>query len=176
LLFGPVCFAPDGDVRKYKLKRRRLKAVVAFKLVDKVLSFMGFEEEVVEEEEKRARDEIVEEQPWQRKKEKDRGAVLSLHAQRQVRVVVVEPRAFDEVQGIADNLKNRRPVIVNLEQAEPDLAKRIVDFISGATYALNGSLQKVGSGIFLFVPNNMDIASDLKDPQKEKGIFTWMRS
>lgn len=152
---------------------------MAPKLVDKVLGFIGFEEEPVEEEEKRGRDEATEEQqPWQRKREKDRekGAVLNLHTQRQVKVVVVEPRSFDEVQGIADNLKNRRPVIVNLEQAEPDLAKRVVDFATGATYALNGSSQKVGGSIFLFVPNNVDIASDLKDQNKEKGIFSWMRS
>ena len=153
---------------------------MAIKLMDKVLGFMGFEEENAEEDEKRSHEEAQEEQPWLKKKEKDKdkdkGAILSLHAQRQVRVVVVEPRSFDEVQGITDNLKNRRPVIVNLEQAEPDLAKRVVDFVSGATYALNGSLQKVGSGIFLFVPNNVDIANELRDQNKEKGIFSWMRS
>lgn len=151
---------------------------MALKLVDKVLGFIGFEEEPVEEEEKRGRDEAPEEQPWQKKREKERekGAVLSLHAQRQVKVVVVEPRSFDEVQGITDNLKNRRPVIVNLEQADPDLAKRVVDFVTGATYALNGSSQKVGSGIFLFVPSNVDIAGDLKEQNREKGIFSWMRS
>jgi len=154
---------------------------MALKLVDKMLGFIGFEEEPLEEEENRGRDETPEEQqPWQRKrgkdKEKEKGAVLNLHTQRQVKVVVVEPRSFDEVQGIVDNLKNRRPVIVNLEQAEPDLAKRVVDFATGATYALNGSSQKVGSSIFLFVPNNVDIASDLKDQNKEKGIFSWTRS
>jgi cell division inhibitor SepF len=149
---------------------------MAIKLVDKMLGFMGFEEEAAEEEDKQGFEEAQEEQPWHKRREKERGAVLSLHAQRQVRVVVVEPRSFDEVQGVTDNLKNRRPVIVNLEQAEPDLAKRVVDFVSGATYALNGSLQKVGNGIFLFVPNNMDIASELKDQNREKGMFSWMRS
>jgi len=147
---------------------------LALKLVDKVLGFMGFEEDTGEEEERHDRDEVREEQPWQKKKEKP--TVLSLHAQRQVRVVVVEPRSFDEVQGIADNLKNRCPVIVNLEQADSELAKRVVDFVSGATYALSGSLQKVGNGIFLFVPNNVDISSELKEHNKEKGLFPWMRS
>jgi len=146
---------------------------MAAKLVDKVLSFMGFEEDVVEEE-KHDHEETREEHPWQKKKEKEKATVFNLHSQRQVHVVVVEPRAFDEVQGITDNLKNRCPVIVNLEQAEPDLAKRVVDFVSGATYALNGSLQKVGSGIFLFVPNNMDISTDLKNQSKEKGMFPWI--
>lgn len=147
------------------------------KLVDKVLGFMGFEEEQ-EEDEKRPRGEAAEEPSFQRKREreKEKGTVLNLHSQRQVRVVVVEPRSFDEAKDITDNLKNRRPVIVNLEQAEPEMAKRVVDFVSGATYALNGSLQKVGNGIFLFVPNNVDIASDLKDQAKEKGMFSWIRS
>jgi cell division inhibitor SepF len=139
------------------------------KLVDKMLNFMGFEEEVIEEE-KNVREEPREEQPWPKKKEK--GTVISMHAQRQVRVVVIEPRAFEETKGITDNLKNRRPVIVNLEQADSELARRVVDFISGATYALNGSMQKVGNGIFLFVPNNMDITSDYKEQGKGKGMFS----
>lgn len=142
------------------------------KIVDKMLNFMGFEEEV-EEEEKNVHEEPREEQSWMKKKEK--GTVISMHAQRQVRVVVVEPRSFEEVKGITDNIKNRRPVIVNLEQAEAELAQRVVDFISGATYALNGSMQKVGSGIFLFVPNNMDISSDYKDQSKGKGMFANVR-
>lgn len=143
------------------------------KIVDKMLNFMGFEEEVIEEEEKNVHEEPREEQSRMKKKEK--GTVISMHAQRQVRVVVVEPRTFEEVKGITDNIKNRRPVIVNLEHAEAELAQRVVDFISGATYALNGSMQKVGSGIFLFVPNNMDISSDYKDQSKGKGMFANVR-
>jgi cell division inhibitor SepF len=111
---------------------------MAVKLVDKVLSFMGFEEEAVEEDTKFNREEEPEEQPWRRKrdrfreKEKETGSVVSLPVQRQVRVVVVEPKVFDEVKDIAENLKNRRPVIVNLEQATPELARRVVDFVMGA--------------------------------------------
>ncbi len=149
------------------------------KIVDKMLNFMGFEEEVIEEEEKNVREELREEQSWLKKKEKDKdkekGTVISMHAQRQVRVVVIEPRSFEEAKGITDNLKNRRPVIINLEQAEAELAQRVVDFISGATYALNGSMQKVGNGIFLFVPNNMDISSDYKEQDKGKGMFSNVR-
>ncbi|MBE3584800.1 MULTISPECIES: cell division protein SepF [Desulfofundulus] len=140
---------------------------MARKLVDKVLGFMGFEEEPVEEEEK---EHFREEDPVPQVKRK--GQVFSLHTQRQVRVIVAEPRVFEDVQAIADHLKNRRPVVVNLERAESDLARRIVDFISGATYALNGSMQKVGNGIFLFVPSNMDIAGNIKE-YGERGIFPW---
>lgn len=145
------------------------------KLLDKMLNFMGFEEEAIEEEGKKVHEELREEQPWLKKKEKDKGAVISMHAQRQVRVVVVDPRTFDETKSITDNLKNRRPVIINLEQAEADLAQRVIDFVSGATYALNGSMQKVGNGIFLFVPNNMDISNELREQVKEKGMFSKMR-
>lgn len=152
--------------------------MTVMKLVDKMLNFMGFEEEVAEEEEdKDVQVEPHEEKSWLKKKdkEKEKGAVISMHAQRQVRVVVIEPRSFEEAKGVTDNLKNRRPIIVNLEQAEAELAQRVVDFVSGATYALNGSMQKVGNGIFLFVPNNMDISSDAKEQGKGKDMFANVR-
>lgn len=144
------------------------------KLMDKFLGIMGFEEESPQEEEK-LHDPKYREEDDSLTGNKRKGQILNLHAQRQLKVVVAEPKVFEDVQGLAENLKNRRPVIVNLEKTEPELAKRVVDFISGATYALNGSLQKVGSGIFLFVPSNMDIASELGDQVKEQGVFAWMR-
>ena len=147
------------------------------RIMDKVLGFMGFEEEEVEildDEETMVADEDA-------GKKKKNNNIFSIHTQKNIRVVVCEPKVFEDCQGIADNLKNRRPVIVNLEEADKDLAKRVVDFISGTTYALNGSTQKVGNGIFLFVPSNMDIAGETKfadkekDKDKEKGLFTWVR-
>ncbi|KJS14678.1 MAG: cell division protein SepF [Peptococcaceae bacterium BRH_c4b] len=147
--------------------------MAAKKLMDKMLGFMGFEEEQLEEDEKFRDDRYHEEE--ETTPAKRRGQVVNLHAQRQLKVVVVEPHSFDEVQGIADNLKSRRPVIINLEKADAELAKRVVDFISGCTYALNGTLQKVGNGIFLSVPSNMDIACELKDQIKEQGILSWIR-
>lgn len=137
------------------------------KLVDRVLGFMGFEEEVPER--------VQDDRPQGEKHADSRkkATVVNLHAQRQVRVVVVEPKSFDEVQSIAEHLKNRRPVIVNLEQVDTEVARRIVDFASGATFALNGSQQKVGGGIFLFAPHNVDIEGDMKEV--ERGIFPWMK-
>ncbi len=140
------------------------------RFVDKVLGFIGFEEEPLEDDEQekderyRDEDEIV-------SHSRRKGQVLSIHSQRQVRVVVAEPRVFEDVQGIADHLKNRRPVIVNLEQADSELARRVVDFISGTTYGLNGSMQKVGNGIFLFVPSNVGIASELKNQAGTPNFF-----
>ncbi|MGQ9824324.1 MAG: cell division protein SepF [Desulfotomaculales bacterium] len=148
---------------------------MARKFVDKVLGFIGFEEEPVEEEEREKEERYREEEeflPPARRK----GQVVSIHAQRQVRVIVAEPREFEDVQGVVDHLKNRRPVIVNLEQADAELARRVVDFASGATYALNGDSQRVGNGIFLFVPNNVDITSELKREAKEREIFSWLKT
>lgn len=135
------------------------------RLVDKVLGFIGFEDETYEEQ--------VQAEPQDAFLRGKKGAVVSLHTQRQMRVMVSEPRSFDDAQEIADHLRNRRPVIVNLERIETELARRVVDFVSGAAYALNGSVQKVGGGIFLFAPNNVDIASEGKE--SEKGIFPWTR-
>ncbi len=87
-------------------------------------------------------------------------SVVSIHTQKQVRVIVVEPVSFEEAQGIAEHLKARKSVILNLERTDGSLSQRIVDFISGTTYALGGNMQKVGNGIFLFVPNNVDISGE----------------
>lgn len=142
---------------------------MSVKLVDKVLGFMGFEEET--DPENRAPGEP---EPKIRDSRKKGATVVNLHTQRNIRVVVVEPQQFDDVQEIADHLRNRKPVIVNLEKVDNDLARRIVDFLSGAVYAVSGALQKVGGGIFLFVPSNVDIDSEIQET--EKGIFSWMRS
>ncbi|MCL1919325.1 MAG: cell division protein SepF [Peptococcaceae bacterium] len=97
--------------------------------------------------------------------------VVSIHTQKQVRVVVVEPKAFDESQNIAEHLKSHRTVVLNLEKTDHALAQRIIDFVSGTTYALNGNMQKVGKSIFLFVPNNVDISGDLSFRMSENGLI-----
>ncbi|MBO8129357.1 MAG: cell division protein SepF [Peptococcaceae bacterium] len=134
---------------------------------------MGFEDELPDREPGQKMDQESYAEPIT--KRKGAAPVVSIHSQRQVRVCIVEPRSFDEVQDITENLKNGKPVIVNLEHADSDVARRIVDFVSGATYALNGSLQKVGGGIFLFVPSNVNIDSEIESTQKG-GLFPWIRS
>ncbi|MDA8233390.1 MAG: cell division protein SepF [Clostridia bacterium] len=144
------------------------------KVMDKFLGFMGFndEEEIIEEEYLEDDEREVDEVSYKKK----RGQVVSIHSQKQVKVVVMEPKTYDDVQAIADNLKNRKSVVVNLENADKELAKRVVDFVSGAVYALNGSSQKVGNGIFLFAPSNVDISSVIgNDDVRDKAFFTWVR-
>ncbi|ABZ84647.1 conserved hypothetical protein [Heliomicrobium modesticaldum Ice1] len=96
--------------------------------------------------------------------ERPTAPVVSLVTERQkkeLKVVVCEPKTFDEARAIADHLKNRRQVILNLEKADREMAQRVIDFISGTTYALNGSMQKVGANIFVFAPSNVDISGEV---------------
>lgn len=140
------------------------------RLIDKVIGIMGFSDEETEED-------IIDENEKEKSSQEEvrsgrkNAQVVSIHSQKQMRVVVMEPSSFEEAQNIADQLKSRRPVIVNLENTETMLAKRIVDFISGTTYALNGNMQKVGNGIFLFVPTNVDISGEMREELKDKGLF-----
>lgn len=82
------------------------------------------------------------------------------------KLVVIEPKSFDECPKLVDNLKSRKPVIINLEKMESDTARKIFDFLSGATYALNGNVQRIANNIFVFAPENVDIAASVE----HKGI------
>ena len=86
------------------------------------------------------------------------------------KMILVEPRAYSESQQIADHLKNRNSVVVNLKRVTSDQAKRIIDFLSGTIYAIGGDLQKVGGGIFLCTPNNVNVEGSITDETKEKNV------
>ena len=79
------------------------------------------------------------------------------------KMILLEPRAYSESQQIADYLKLRNAVVVNLKRVTPDQAKRIVDFLSGTLYAINGDIQKLGGGIFLCTPNNVNVEGKISD-------------
>lgn len=79
------------------------------------------------------------------------------------KMILLEPRAYSESQQIADHLKKRNTVVVNMKRVTPDQAKRIVDFLSGTVYALGGDLQKIGGGIFLCTPRNVDVEGAITD-------------
>ena len=79
------------------------------------------------------------------------------------KMMLLEPRAYSESQQIADYLKNKSAVVVNLKRVTPDQAKRIVDFLSGTLYAIEGDLQKLGGGIFLCTPNNINVEGKISD-------------
>ena len=79
------------------------------------------------------------------------------------KMMLLEPRAYSESQQIADYLKNRNAVVVNLKRVTPDQAKRIVDFLYGTIYAIGGDIQKLGGGIFLCTPNNVMVDGKISD-------------
>lgn len=95
-------------------------------------------------------------------------------ASKQVKVMVMEPVSFDDAQHVADYLRNRKPVVINFENTETEIAKRIIDFISGTTYALAGNLQKVANNIFLCAPSNVDVSFSQQTDTLDKVVMPWM--
>lgn len=79
------------------------------------------------------------------------------------KMILLEPRAYSESQQIADHLKKRNTVVVNMKRVTADQAKRIVDFLSGTVYAIGGDLQKIGAGIFLCTPKNVNVEGSITD-------------
>ena len=83
------------------------------------------------------------------------------------KMILLEPRAYSESQQIADHLKKKNTVVVNMKRVTPDQAKRIVDFLSGTDYALGGDLQKIGGGIFLCTPKNVNVEGAITDDDEK---------
>jgi cell division inhibitor SepF len=95
--------------------------------------------------------------------------VVSLQSvQKGAKVILVEPRVYAEAQDITDHLKSRRAVVVNLQRIDHDEGRQIVDFLSGAVYALGGDIQKIGSSIFLCTPDNVEISGNISELVKEQ--------
>ncbi len=99
---------------------------------------------------------------------KEKGNIVSLSSiQSQAKVILLEPHSYDEVQEIADYLKNRKAVVINVQRISRDQAKRIVDFLSGTVYAIGGDIQKLGSNIFLCTPDNVDVTGSISEMFQE---------
>ena len=85
--------------------------------------------------------------------------------------MISQPMFYEDAKEIIDYLRSKKPVVVNLEKVDNPTAQKIVNIISGAVYALDGSMQKVSAGIILVVPNNMGIVGNLSDELKTQGLF-----
>ncbi len=88
------------------------------------------------------------------------------------KMILLEPRAYSESQQIADHLKNRNSVVVNLKRVTTDQAKRIIDFLSGVIYAIGGSMQKIGVGIYLVAPKNVNVQGKITDDAEKPSKST----
>lgn len=130
-------------------------------IVDKFWSWLGIEHEEVREE--------LLELPQHSDENRNAANIVSIHTNKAMKVVVCEPESFDEVQILADHLKSRKQVIMNLENTPPEMAQRIIDFLSGTTYALEGHSQQLGKHIFLFTPSNVEIAKDHRSLVRRPG-------
>lgn len=84
------------------------------------------------------------------------------------KMILLEPRAYSESQQIADYLKNRNSVVVNLKRVTTEQAKRIIDFLSGCIYAIGGTMQKIGVGIYLCTPKNVNVQGKITDDREKK--------
>jgi cell division inhibitor SepF len=136
--------------------------------IDRLLDFMGFGE-VPDETDEFAEDILPQSNEVPLPVRGQRGRELvALPQSPRARLVVTEPESFDDIPVILDHLKKRRPVIVRLSGIDKELARRILDFAGGATYALNGSMQKVSEGVFLFTPSNFEIGIDLQQADEKK--------
>ena len=103
--------------------------------------------------------------------------VYSINTNVQMQVVILKPSGYEDAQEICDQIKTKRPVVVNLEKVEYPIAQRIMDFLSGTCYSLEGSIQRVANNIFIIAPANVDISGDFKEELKTKGvILPWVNS
>lgn len=154
------------------------------KLLNKVFNFVGWEAIDEDEDELELNDagykDDVKSEPIQthffnNSKSKQSGKVVNIHPGNQFKMVVAQPNTFEDAKDICDHLKSKKPVVINLEGIEKHDAQRIIDFLSGAIYSLDGSIQKVSCDIFVIAPNNVDVSGDLDEEIKNKTVFPWAK-
>ena len=100
-----------------------------------------------------------------------RGKVVNIHATTQLKVVLVKPERFENASEIADHLKEKRTVVVNLESTHKDIARRLIDFLSGVAYAGEGKIKKVAANTYIITPYSVDIQGDLIDELENNGMY-----
>lgn len=149
-------------------------------IMNKVLDLLGMEnteEEYDEEGYEEEYDEEVEQEEgrnfWNRRSSK----VVNMPQTNQIRMVISQPTTFEQSETICDLLKEKKSVIVNLEYVNKDIARRIVDVISGAVHALDGHIQKVSNSIFLVAPYNYEITNEMaREEIRNKISVSWLKN
>ena len=100
-----------------------------------------------------------------------RGKVVNIHATTQLKVVLVKPERFENASEIADHLKEKRTVVVNLESTHKDIARRLIDFLSGVAYAGEGKIKRVAANTYIITPYSVEIQGDLIDELENNGLY-----
>ena len=127
-----------------------------------------FEEEYEEEE--------VEERPvYKSKAKKDKGIAMTTAttAEKNSKVLVVEPVLFNDAPVICDNLKRNKTIVANLEKADFEEGRKIFDFLNGAVYALDGTIQKISENVFILAPNTVDVIAESIDSSATSDLLNW---
>ena len=102
---------------------------------------------------------------------RDNGKVVNIHATTQLQVVLVKPEKYENASEVADHLRDKRTVVLNLEKTEKDVARRLLDFLSGVAYAQEGKIKKVALQTYIVTPYNVDIMGDLIDELENNGLY-----
>ena len=103
--------------------------------------------------------------------EERRNKVVNIHATTQLKVVLVKPERFENAAEIADHLKDKRTVVINLESTNKDIARRLIDFLSGVAYAGEGKIKKIAANTYIITPYHVDIEGDLIDELESSGMY-----
>ena len=145
------------------------------KLLNKMLNLVGWE---TEEEEEEIQEETAEEkyQPPQYlqtfAKKPQNNKIVNIHSNNQFKVVIMQPDSFDDAREVCDQLKNKKPVVVNLEGLTKETAQRVIDFLSGSVYALTATQ---GIGRYIHDSANVDIMSNFREDIRSKVVFPWVK-
>ena len=100
-----------------------------------------------------------------------RSKVVNIHATTQLKVILVKPERFENASELADQLKDKRTVVLNLESTNKDIARRLIDFLSGVAYAGEGKIKKVAANTYIITPYHVDIEGDLIDELENNGLY-----
>ena len=154
---------------------------MAVAIVNKFLDALGLSNDNEQETENEDIYNIEEEKDTEEVEERGifgnkKGKITSMPQIQAVKMVITQPTSFDQSEEICNYLKEKKSIIVNLEYVNKDVARRIIDFLSGAVHAINGHIQKVSNSIFLIAPVNYDIESDLaREELKNKLSVSWLK-
>lgn len=144
-------------------------------IMNKIWGAFGMDAEENDEEEEETIEEVDEEKEnklWGRKNK-----VVSMPQAQQIKMVISQPTTFEQAEDICDLLKDKQSVIVNLEYVNKDIARRIIDVVSGAVHALDGHIQKVSNSIFLIAPYNYEITNEMaREEIKNKLSVSWLKN
>jgi len=142
-------------------------------LVNKFKNFIGYPEDEYYDDDSASSggDEDFMPKAAQSESVKRSNKVVNIHATTQLQVVLVKPERFEDASGIADHLNSKRTIVLNLESANKDVTRRLIDFLSGVAYANNGQIKKVANSTYIITPYNVDIMGDLIDELESSGVF-----